>query len=204
MQLFAHQPDAVPRLRLLATAVTDVQGAFALEPGTAELPSTGIVVAKFKDDVVGVLTSEIELPPATAIELDATGPFHSVAITLESDAGLPRELTVIADPVRPDGVPQDVVPFLNQRAVGVFDGRYAARTVTPPSSELRLQRGTWRLRGESVNSDRPNIEAPGFRNYVTAEVRSEPDGATLPGFELDVDRDRSITLVLRELPDEEL
>ena len=163
MQLFASQPEAVPRLRLLATGITDAHGAFALEAGT-EPPASGILVAKFKDQVVGVLTAEVELPSLAPVALDADGPFYSVAVALESDAGLPEELTVVIDPVRPSGVPEEVVPFLNQRAVGVFDGRYAAVTGKPPSFQLRLQAGTWSLRGEYVNYDRPNIPEPDFRN----------------------------------------
>lgn len=209
VQLFAHEPEAVPRLRLLAGGVTDPSGAFALEPAADDVPARGILVAKLKDDPVGVLTSEVELPAAAAVDLAADGPFYSIAGTVESDAGLPAELTLVADPVRPDGVPDDVVPFLSQSAPGVFDGRYAAHTVTPPSFQVRLQRGRWRLRAEYVNYDRPNIHEPDFRNYATAEVRTEPDGASAPGtpsrgFELDVDGDRRVTLVLRELLDDEL
>jgi hypothetical protein len=66
-----------------------------------------------------------------------------------------------------------------------------------------------RIGGEFLDHDRPNVVAPDFRNYVVGAARSGPDGAPLPGtthggFELDVDVDRAVTLVLREASDEEL
>jgi hypothetical protein len=74
---------------------------------------------------------------------------------------------------------------------------------------VRVLPGTWRVAGESIDHDRPNVPEPDFRNYVAAAARGEPDGAPLPGdeiagFAVEVDRDRRITLVLREVPDAEL
>jgi hypothetical protein len=54
----------------------------------------------------------------------------------------------------------------------------------------------------------PGIE-PLLRGDLWRSARSEPDGAELPGtpssgFKVQVDRDRRLTLVLREVPDEDL
>lgn len=74
---------------------------------------------------------------------------------------------------------------------------------------VRVLPGTWRIAGEFLDHDRPNIPEPDFRNYVVTAARSEPDGAPLPGtetagFAVDVDRDRRVSVVLREVPDAEL
>jgi hypothetical protein len=205
--LFAREPGARPRL--LATGVTDGRGSFALEPDPADLPQRATVVAKLTDEIVGVLTCDVELPRPAPVRLEAHGPFYSVDVTIESDAGFPDELRLGLDPVRPEGVPEDLLPFLNQRAPGVFDNRYARRAVRGRSFGARVQRGVWRLGGEAINYDRPNIPAPDFKNYAVAAVRPDPEGAELPAtpggsVELAVDGDRRIALILREVPDDEL
>ena len=205
--LFAREPGERPRL--IATGVTDAGGAFALEPDAQGLPRQATVVAKLTDEIVGVLTSDVELPRPAPVRLETDSQVFGVAGRIESDAGFPQELRLGLDPVQPEGVPADLVPFLNQRAPGVFDNRFARLTVTGRSFGARVQRGVWRLGGEAINYDRPNIPAPDFKNYTVAAVRAEPEGTELPatgggGFELAVDGDRQLALILREVADDEL
>jgi hypothetical protein len=194
------------RPELLATGTTDAGGSFALAPaGGAAGPLA--VLARLKGDVIGVAAREVAA--AGEVELDLPGPARTLTIAVASDVGRPEALTVALEPAEPAGVPERLRPFINQRAPGVFDGRFLTRELTGDALTVRVLPGTWRVAGEFLDHDRPNIPEPDFRNYVVAAVRSEPDGAPLPGtesagFALEVDRDRRISVVLREVPDAEL
>jgi hypothetical protein len=191
--------------RFLTAGTTDAGGAFALEPESNGGSAT--VLARLGTDPVAVLAREVDMPRPRPLALDV-GPLATVAVTVESDVGHPDELIVSLDPVEPAGVPDPLRPFVNQRAPDVFAGRFAARTVHGPRFDVRLQRGRWRVTAQFIDHDRPNMVAPKFRNYIAAAARGG-DGAALPGdesrgFELAVDGDTELTLVLREVADEEL
>jgi hypothetical protein len=194
------------RPTLLATGTTGADGSFALAPGGGAKGPLA-VLARLKGEVVGVAAREVEA--ARPVELDLAGPARTLTIAVAGDAGRPDALVLALEPDAPADVPERLRPFVDQTAPGVFAGRFLTRELTGETLTVRVLPGRWRIAGESLNHDRPNIPAPDFRNYVVAAARSEPDGAPLPGgesagFALDVDRDRRVTVVLREVPDAEL
>jgi hypothetical protein len=191
------------RPALLATGITDGAGAFALEADEAAGSAT--VLVKLKDDVVGVLARELPLPTPAPVEL-RPGPSFALSGAIENGDG---ELVLALEPARPEGVPERLWPFINQRAEGVFAGRYLTRPLAGPAFSVRVLAGTWRVGAEFIDHDRPNMPTPDFHNYVTAAARSEPDGMELAGteyggYEIDVHGDRQVTLTLREVDDAEL
>jgi hypothetical protein len=199
--LFAPGEDP----RFLTSGTTDAAGAFALEPEADG--GSALVLARLGTDPVAVLAQEVEMPRPRPVTLDV-GPLATVAVTVESDVGHPDELMVSLDPVQPAGVPDPLQPLVTQRGPGVFAGRFATRTVDGRRFDIHVQRGRWRVTAQFIDHDRPNIVAPKFRNYIAAAARAG-DGAELPGdesrgFELAVDGDTELTLVLREVADEEL
>jgi hypothetical protein len=191
---------------LLATGLTDAGGAFALTTaGPAEGPLA--VLARLKDDVIGVAAREVVT--AGPVTIDLSGPPRTLTIAVISDVGRPDGLTIGLAPSAPTDVPERLWSFINQRAPGVFDGRFATRELTGDRITVRVLPGTWKLAGEFLGHDRPNIPEPDFRNYIVASARSEPDGAPLPGtetagFGLDVAQDCSVSVSLREVLDAEL
>jgi hypothetical protein len=196
------------RPELLASGVTDGGGGFALEPAAQPAPVTATVVLRLKGEPLAVMSRDVTLPRPAPVELDADGPFFTVSATIASETGFPRELLVAFDPDAPDGLDARLRPFLTQQAPGVFAGHYATRDVTGREFTARVQRGVWRLGGQFIDHNRPMITAPDFRNYIVTAART-PDGRALPGnesrgFELAVDGDTELTLVLREVADEEL
>ena len=178
---------------LLATGVTDGAGAFALEADDAAGAAT--VLVKLTGDVVGVLARKVALPAAAPVEL-RPGASFTLSGTIENGDG---ELILALDPARPEGVPERLWPFINQRAEGVFASRFLTLPLSGPAFSVRLLPGVWRVGAEFIDYERAN--------YVTASARS--DGAELPGtehggYELDVHDDRQVTLTLREVGDAEL
>lgn len=193
------------RPTLLVSGTTDAGGSFALAPGGGEGPLT--VLARLTGEVIGVAAREV--PTDGPADLDLPGPARTLTIAVAGDVGTPAALTLALEPAAPAGVPARLRPFINQRAPGVFHGRFLTRELTGETLILRVLPGTWRIAGEFLDHDRPNIPEPDFRNYIVTAARSEPDGTPLPGTEtagyaLDVDRDRRVTVVLREVPDAEL
>ena len=188
---------------LLATGVTDGAGAFALEVDDAADSAT--VLVKLKGDLVGVLARKVSLPAAAPVEL-RPGVSFTLSGSIENGDG---ELILALEPARPEGVPERLWPFINQRAEGVFDGRFETRRLEGRTFAVRLLPGVWRVGAEFLDHNRPNIIEPDFHNYLTAAARSEPDGAELvgteyTGYEVDVQEDRRVTLTLREVDDAEL
>jgi hypothetical protein len=193
---------------LLAAGLTDAAGAFALEPSANDLPDTATLLVKLKGDPVGVLARAVKLPRPVHVELVPSVAF-ALRIGIESDSGSPDELVLALEPIRPEGVPERLWPFINQRGPGVFDGRFLTRTISEPESSVRLLPGIWTVGAEFLDHNRPNMTEPDFHNYVTTSARSEPDGAPLAGsehggYEIEVGDDRRVTLTLREVDDEEL
>jgi hypothetical protein len=186
---------------LLATGVTDGAGAFALEVGDGTDSAT--VLVKLKDDLVGVLARKVSLPAAAPVEL-RPGASFTLSGTIENGEG---RLTLALDPARPEGVPERLWPFINQRGEGVFSSRFLTRPLAGPSFEVQLLPGVWRIGAEFIDYERPNIVEPEFHNYVTAAARSDGTelvGTEHGGYELEVDDDRRVTLTLREVGDDEL
>jgi hypothetical protein len=193
------------RPALLATAITDDEGRFSLDPGGA--PARVDLLGKLRVDALAAVARSVE-PSADGIELEATGPFATVTATIESDAGFPERLNVYFDPVALDGLPERLAPFVTQKAEGVFEGHFSQRSVNGRELTIRLARGTWRLGGDFIVYERPMISEPDFSNYVVDRVLRE-DGTELPrqgssGFLLEADGELRIRLELRELADTEL
>ena len=194
---------------LLAAGLTDAGGAFALEPAADAPAGPATVLVKLKGDPVGVLARDVELPDPAPVELELPARVSSLTARIESDAGYPQRLTLSLDPVRPEAVPERLWPFVHMCANGAFESSYDTRSFTGTAVTARVLPGAWRVSARFIDLNRPNILEPDFRNYETAGARSEPDGAALEGtsyrgFGVDVDSDREVRLILREVPDEEL
>lgn len=193
---------------LLAAAETRADGTFALAPPE---PVDGpiAVLARLRGDAIGVAAVELPGPPQGPVTLDVPGPGWDVTVAVERGEGDPEDLTIALEPDVPETVPARLRPFINQRAPGVFAGSFVTRELVGDALTLRVMPGRWRITGRFIDLNRPNITDPDTRNVVVTGARSEPDGAPLPGTEtggflFDVDRDRRVTLVLREVPDAEL
>lgn len=187
---------------LVATATTDAEGAFALDPGGAAGPFT--VLTRLTGEVLGVAAREVE--GTGPVDLEPAGPARTLTVASQPPHG---SLTVALEPEAPAAVPERLRPFVNQRAPGVFAGRFATRALTGEALAVRVLPGTWRIAGESIDPNRPNMPDPGFANVIATAARAEPGGDPLPGdevagFALTVDRDRRVTLHLREVGDAEL
>lgn len=196
------------RPEILAAGATDADGAFAL-PAGEDLSGPLAVLARLTGEVVGVAAVEIAAPPDGPVAIDLAGPARTVTIGVEREAGDPETLTIALEPDAPPTVSARLRPFVNQLAPGVFAGRFVTRELTGDELVLRVLPGQWRITGEFLDPNRPNMPDPGFRNVIVTGVRSDPDGAPLPGsetggFVLEVDRDRRVSLALREVPDAEL
>jgi hypothetical protein len=194
------------RAAQLASGTTAADGSFALTP-SADTEGPLAVLVRLKGDPIGVAARE--LPTAGPVELDLAGPARTLTIAVASDVGRPDTLIVALEPEAPAEVSERLRPFINQRTPDVFDYRFLTRELTDDTLTLRVLPGRWRIAGEFIDYDRMNMPAPDFRNFVATAARSEPDGAPLPGdetagFALDVDRDRRVTVMLREVADEEL
>ena len=192
--------------RLLAVTSTGAGGEFELE--LAE-DGAAVLLLKVTEDVVTVVHERIDLAAADALEVavDTSAGFVTLAGAVESDSGRPERLDVYLDPVRIEGVPDELEPFFKQHDHGVFDGRFVKRTIASREFAFRVRPGSYRIGAEYLNYDRPMMSAPSFENYLAARATS--DGADLAGneyvgFLVDVDRDRRVVLSLRVVQDEEL
>jgi hypothetical protein len=187
---------------LLAAGATDDRGEFHLDVDGA--PETA-VLAKVRADVLTVVAGTVSAEGS--IELDAAGPFFEISGRLESDAGYPDRLDVFLDPVQLDGVPEALLPFAKMKDEGVFEARYLKRGVDGREFTLRVAPGRWKIGGSIIDFERGSWVSPEHRNYVVDRVRTEDgelEGSSSSGFELDVSGDRHLTLVLRELANDEL
>jgi hypothetical protein len=179
--------------RFVAAAATDADGRFALpdEPGTLliRVRQPAIVVA-----AVSPGGREIDLRPKLC----------RLGGTIQ-DAAPP--LTVYVDPVDGPGLTPALAAFILQRSAKVRSSHYVALTVAGDAFAVTVAAGRYRVTGNRLDYDRPMAIEKGPPSVTVGEIRR--DGVPLPGdpwggFTVEVDGDTELTLILREVADDEL
>jgi hypothetical protein len=184
-----------PGGRLLAAVDSDASGTFRLSvPGEIDRTT---VLARFRGDGYGAVAREVGLPAAEPVALELPGPLPAVRVTLR---GGPGRVVVFAEPTSLTGIPDELVPFLDQYGPGVFDSRFLEREVRGDEVTLRLAPGTWRL-GAYLATDEPARLDSEPEAWAAEQAFDDETGAELPGdrhagFAVDVGRDRHVALTL--------
>jgi hypothetical protein len=194
--------------RLLAVTTTGAGGQFEFA-----LPAQGdteaIILAKITGGFVGPVHWQVDLPQPAALEISVdTKNSFNVEVTVESSAGYPERLDVFLDPVTVDGVPEQLQRFFKQEDQGVFSSHFLEVPIDKAFS-FRVSAGTYKIGAHYIVEERPMMDDPAFKNFVTntAEVLPERDhleGDPYGGFALTVNEDVNLVLSLRVLDDEEL
>jgi hypothetical protein len=179
--------------RFAAAAATDADGRFALpdEPGTllVRIRQPAIVVAAV---------------PTGEREIDLRPKLCRLGGTIQ-DAAPP--LTVYIDPVDGPGLTPALAAFILQRSAKVRSSHYVALQVAGDAFAVTVAAGRYRVTGNRLDYDRPMAVEKGPPSVAVGEIRR--DGVPLPGdpwggFTVEVDGDTELTLILREVADDEL
>jgi hypothetical protein len=174
---------------VVAGALTDDLGRFSLDA-----PEGATVIGKVRTGTYGVVARVVE---AGGLDLDLGGPLPALDIALESEHELPARIDLTLDPVRLDGVPDELMPYARMRGPGVLEGHFGRGVIDGARASVRVQPGAWRIAASSIDPDRTHV-----RSLVTGRVRA--DGDEVEGDALVVSGDRRITLVLRAATQNEL
>jgi hypothetical protein len=116
-------------------------------------------------------------------------------------------LTVYVDPVDGPGLTPALAAFILQRSAKVRSSHYVALTVAGDAFAVTVAAGRYRVTGNRLDYDRPMAVEKGPPGVTVGEIRR--DGVPLPGdpwggFTVEVDGDTELTLILREVADDEL
>jgi hypothetical protein len=174
---------------VVAGALTDDLGRFSLDA-----PEGATVIGKVRTGIYGVVARVVE---GGGLDLDLGGPLPALDIALESEHELPARIDLTLDPVRLDGVPDELMPYARMRGPGVLEGHFGRGVIDGARASVRVQPGAWRIAASSIDPDRTHV-----RSLVTGRVRA--DGDEVEGDALVVSGDRRITLVLRAATQNEL
>jgi hypothetical protein len=200
---------------LLASATTNEDGDFELDvPKDARQGSVHLLV-KIQGPVVGLVHRTVDLADDgddLEIRIDTNrGAFHTVSGTVATTKGWPPSLDIFVNPVQVEGVPAELARFFFRRDERVVESTFFKTRLAGQTREfaLTLAAGTYRIGGGHLNYNRPNLADPDFENYTVARVEADGDPDPLPGnpssgYELDVGRDRRITMTIEVVPDEAL
>ena len=180
---------AVAGDEVVASALTDDLGRFSLDA-----PEGATVIGKVRTGTYGVVARVVE---AGGLDLDLGAPLPALDIALESEHELPARIDLTLDPVRLDGVPDELMPYARMRGPGVLEGHFGRGVIDGARASVRVQPGAWRIAASSIDPDRTHV-----RSLVTGRVRA--DGDEVEGDALVVSGDRRITLVLRAATQNEL
>ena len=194
---------------LLAATSTTPDGRFTLHPeGDAD---QAILAAKLHGPSVGFAHHLITLPARrdVVVDFDSTVTFHRLDGEIDASAGLPGQLNVFIDPVRLDGVPDGLDQYFLVKRPTVIDAHFGRLEVHGSRFAMKLQTGTYRIGGEYLNYDRPEMLNPQEPNFIVNAATTVPGNAPLPGdellgFTLRVDQDCRVVLWLRVVADREL
>lgn len=201
---------------LLASTTTGEDGAFTLDVPKEARRARVVLLVKVQGPVVAVVHRVVDLaengndPQEFRIDTDRDG-FHTVAGTVATTKGWPPSLDVFLNPVHVAGVPAELERFFNRRDERVVESTFFKTRLDGQEREfaLTLAAGTYRIGGSHLNYNRPNLANPDFENYTVSRVDADGDPDPLPGnpssgYELDVDRDRQVTMTIEVVPDEAL
>jgi hypothetical protein len=189
--LFSERPPL-----LQAVTRTGPDGGFSIG-------GQGILLARSEADPVALASA----PAGAGVQLEPQGEIVSLEVTIEGADVHPERLRLFVDPVSVAGVPSALKPFLTQREPGVFTTHMATIEAPTASLTVPVQAGTWRIGGDFIVHERPNIVEPSFKNWVVTAATAggeELQGTETQGFQLAVGRHRAVTLRLREVADAEL
>lgn len=197
--------------KLLGVCMTAPDGQFGITLPAGNSPSKAILLAKVKGEFVTVIHKVIELVQANPVEIkvDTGKDFFTIEGRINSSVGWPKYSNIFLDPLKVDGVPEQLERFFKQKSQGVFDSHFLEIPVQEGSFSFRVKRGIYRIGGEYINYDRPNIVNPDFNNYVVNKVtfvtgNGPLSGDPYSGFILEVKGDSRVTLSLRIVKDEEI
>jgi hypothetical protein len=202
-------------VRVVSSANTDSDGRFELAvPGEN---SDLLVLARITTPVLDVAAADAG---AGSGEVDLsvdTSALVAVSCRFVVDGRRPPFVSLAAEPVRLDGIPDEWLPALRRRSVDVVDAHFFSRNLDAAESvELLVRPGSYRFDAGYIDRSRPNLTAPDFDNLVTSNVTAVSAGSALRqsgpaevaaqpgGTELEITGPCTLDFHLRVLPDAEL
>ena len=196
---------------LIGVGITNSDGQFSFDLPHRDWPAEAVVLVKLKTTIVGMVHELVQIGGRQAIEIrvDTNSGFFQIDGKIDRPSGFPDCLDLFLDPIRVDGLPRIFERFFLQSDEAVFDAHFFRSSTTDTTFSFRVKRGVYKIGGEYIIYERPNIVDPAFNNYIVEQVRLFPRGGALKGdtydgFVLDVSADRNVGLLLRILNDEEL
>jgi hypothetical protein len=200
--------------RLLASTTTMDDGTFNVSVPAPYRDNEVILLVKIQGPIIALAHRVIDLKSNAAgpheVSIDTTeGNFYHIHGDFITTSRWPPYLMLFVDPVHIDGIPAQLEKFFYQRDEQVDEATFFRMRIEDRSFHLKVQCGTYRIGGDYLNYFRPMMVKPDFENYVV--TRLEADGESQPlegnrysGYLVEVKRDRSITMKIEVIPDEEL
>jgi hypothetical protein len=190
---------------------TGADGEFRFNISEQNRPVKARVLVKLKDEIVTVVEKLIDIPQENPVEISVDRPkdLLTVDVTIESSDGFPDTLNVFIDPVKIDGVPEQLERFFKQVRDGVFDAHFVEKRIQGKTFSFKVKPGIYRIGGEYIIYERPMMVNSNFKNYIVDRVTLQSGNTNLTGnpysgFTLNVDSDCKIVLSLRVVEDQEL
>ncbi len=195
----------------LASCLTDAHGQFTFVLPKENSPSRAILLVKVKSNVVTLSQELIEIPQANPIKINIETKQHFLRLEgiIESAEGWPEYINIFLDPVEINDIPGELERFFKQTGSDTFESHFLEVPVSERTFLFRVKAGKYKVGGEYIDSDRPNIVTPNFDNYIVDTVildspTSQLNGDPYGGFLLEVNVDCRVILSLRVVEDEEL
>jgi len=190
-------------LRVVSSGTTDGDGRFEVViPGESR---DLLALARVTTPVLDVASAATGDDPGSGVELAVdTSDLVAVTCRFVVEGRVPPFVSLVVEPVRLDGVPDEWLPALRRRSADVVDAYFFMRNVDAAAPvELLVRPGRYRFDARYVDRSRPNLIAPDFDNLVTRSVTAGP---AAPSGDVATDITGPCTLVfhLRVLPDAEL
>jgi hypothetical protein len=201
-RVLALSPDLQ---HLLGAAIAADDGRYAIDlPAGPEV----VLVAKLQGPVLAVAAR----PAPHDFFFDSnSGDFATIRVEIVPPGVVPPLVDVSLTPMNLRGVPSGAEKFFRRRDAGVVDSSFFKIQLRPPALAftLRVQRGRYRIYASRIIYARPDTRDATAPSMVASRMQADGDGevtaaAPFAGFELDVDRDRSIRVELAILPADQL
>ena len=173
---------------LLGHATAEADGTFSVPAPDPE--STALVLAKSRDDPIGLASAKVEPPFDAAVELalDQVGPLWPLTV-LAAGEDVPAELELRLTPRRIDGFPTELLRWVFVRDAGVSESTLAVRHFRDGRAEQRVQAGRWLLGAsyeEAVNARAFDTEPKLWFTAGAALESGEELPGDLSGYEVEV------------------
>jgi hypothetical protein len=188
--------------RLLASATTDETGVFQFDLPDNELHSSAIIMAKIQGPVLAILQRAItvtddEVSPDLHFEV-SNEQFHTVRGRINSSQGWPPYLLLRVDPVRVAGIPEALGKFFNAIDEHVIESWFCQLPLDGDSFELSVQKGSYCLAIGYYTKSSPHETTENYSMTLISPDGENPTRLTTPypGFVLNVERDRTVSVTI--------